>query len=78
MSCSAERMSKQMARMVPDTRQGRQVDGTNVRVLHESAKGGMRKIRGPDHQLAVPTRQADGSTVLKSPSGTVYKSKPMK
>lgn len=67
-----------MARLVPDNRRGRVVDGTNVRVLHESAQGGMRKLRGPDHQLAVPTRQADGSTVLKSPNGTVYKSKPMK
>jgi hypothetical protein len=67
-----------MSRLVPDQRQGRKVDGTNVRVVHESAPGGMRKLRGPNHQLAVPTRQRDGSSVLQSPDGTVYRSKPMK
>lgn len=67
-----------MSRLVPDSRQGRQVEGTNVRIVHESARGGMRKLRGPDHQLAVPVRANDGSTVLRSPNGTVYKSKPMK
>lgn len=66
-----------MARIVPDSRQARRVEGGKV-VLHESAPGGMRKLRGPNHQLAVPTRARDGSTVLKSADGTTYKSKPMK
>jgi hypothetical protein len=66
-----------MSRLVPDKRQARLVEGGKV-VLHESAPGGMRKLRGPNHQLAVPTRQRDGSTVLKSQDGTTYRSKPMK
>lgn len=66
-----------MARQVPDSRIGRRVEGGKV-ILHESAPGGMRKIRTPNHQLAVETRARDGSTVLKSPDGRTYKSKPMK
>lgn len=66
-----------MARQVPDSRIGRRVEGGKV-VIHESAPGGMRKIRTPNHQLAVETRERDGSRVLKSPDGRVYKSKPMK
>lgn len=66
-----------MSRLVPDKKQARQVEGGKV-VLHESAPGGMRKLRTPGHQLAVPTRLRDGSTAFKSPDGTVYKSKPMK
>ena len=66
-----------MAKLVPDSRQARQVEGGKM-VLHESAPGGMRKVRTPDHQLAVPTRMRDGSTVLKAPNGKTYRSKPMK
>lgn len=67
-----------MSRLVPDQRRGRKVDGTNVRVVHESAPGGMRKLRGPNHQLAVPTRQRNGEQVLQSSDGTTYRSRPMK
>lgn len=66
-----------MARLVPDSRQGRQVEGGKV-VIHESARGGMRKMRTPDHQLAVPKKQRDGSTVLQAPNGQTYRSRPMK
>lgn len=55
----------------------RQVDGGKV-VVHESGQGGMRKIRTPDHQLAVPTRARDGSTVYTAPNGKSYRVRPMK
>ena len=66
-----------MARQVPDSRIGRRVEGGKV-IIHESAPGGMRKIRTPNHQLAVETRDRNGATILKSPDGRTYKSKPMK
>lgn len=66
-----------MARLVPDSRQARRVEGGKV-VIHESAPGGMRKIRTPGHQLAVETRARDGSIVLQSPDGKTYRSKRMK
>lgn len=67
-----------MARLAPDTQQGRKVDGTNVRVVREAAPGGMRKLRTPNHQLAVPQPQRDGTTQLQTRDGTVYRSRPMK
>lgn len=68
-----------MSKLVPETRQARRVEGTKVSVLHEAAPGGMRKIRCPGtHQLAVPTRAADGSSVLKTPNGTSYVTKRMR
>ncbi len=66
-----------MARLVPDSRQGRQVEGGKV-VIHESAPGGMRKLRTPDHQLAIETRARDGSSVLRAPNGKTYRTRPMK
>jgi hypothetical protein len=71
-----------MSKLVPETRRARRVEGalgTQVAVLHESAQGGMRKLRCPaTHQLAVPTSNPDGSTVLKTPNGTTYVTKRMR
>ena len=61
-----------------NSRLGRQLEDGKSVVVHESAPGGMRKIRTPDHQIATPIRQKDGSTVYRSPNGRTYKSKPMK
>ncbi len=66
-----------MAKLVPNTRRGRQVEGGKS-VIHESVPGGMRKIRGPNHQIAVPSHSKNGETVLKSSDGTTYRSRPMK
>lgn len=66
-----------MAKLVPNTRQGRQVEGGKS-VIHESVPGGMRKIRGPNHQIAVPAHTRNGESVFKSPDGTTYKSRPLK
>jgi len=68
-----------MSKLVPDTRRVRRVEGTGVDVLHEAAPGGMRKMRCPGtHQLAVPTRAADGSSVMKTPNGTTYVTKKLR
>jgi hypothetical protein len=68
-----------MSKLVPETRRVRKVEGTQVSVLHESAQGGMRKMRCPaTHQLAVPTRAADGSSVMKTPNGTMYVTKKLR
>lgn len=64
-----------MSKMVPPKKLGRRVEGGNT-VLHESAPGGMRKIRCPNtHQLATPSRERDGSTVLQGPGGVKYVSR---
>ena len=65
-----------MSKLVPENRQARRVEGTSVTVVHESAPGGMRKIRCPgSHQLAVPMRATDGSTVLRTQNGRSYVTK---
>ena len=52
----------------------RSVDG--VLVLQEGARGGMQKIRCPlTHQFAVPEVRADGTTVLRTPTGREYRSR---
>lgn len=62
-----------MSRLVPDGRRTRvTADGTTV--LHESAPGGMRKMRCPNsHQLATPAQQKDGSSILRTPGGSAYR-----
>jgi len=62
-------------KLVATDRRARKVtDG--VAVVHESAPGGMRKIRCPaTHQLAVTSRSTDGSTVLRTPGGVTYVTK---
>ncbi len=60
------------------SRLGRQLEGTSKVVVHEATPGGLRKLRTPDHQLAVPTKQRDGSTVYRAPNGRSYRSTPMK
>lgn len=68
-----------MSKMVHTDRRGRQVSGGGPAVVYEGAPGGPRKIRCPgSHQLAVPARARDGSSVLRSPNGTTYVSKPLK
>lgn len=68
-----------MSKLVPETRRVRRVEGTPISVLHESAQGGMRKMRCPaTHQLAVPSRSSDGSSVLKTPNGTTYVTKKLR
>ena len=65
-----------MSKLVPGERRARQIAGTNVRVVHEAGVGGMRKMRCPGtHQLAVPARAPDGSSVLRTPGGTTYVTK---
>lgn len=50
-----------------------------VTVVKESGAGGMRKMRCPTtHQLAVPARASDGSSVFQAPGGTRYVSRPMR
>jgi hypothetical protein len=68
-----------MSRLVPDTRNARRVSGTKKVVVHERVAGGMKKIRCPtSHQIAVPSRAGDGSTVLKTQNGTTYVTRPLK
>ncbi len=51
----------------------------NVKIVRESAPGGMRKIRCPiSHQLAAPGRAADGTSVIQAPGGTRYVTKWLK
>ena len=65
-----------MSKLVPAERRSRLVEGTPVQVIHESAPGGMRKMRCPGtHQIAVPDRAPDGSQILKTPGGTRYRIK---
>ncbi len=66
-----------MSRIAHENRQARRVEGGKV-ILKESAPGGLRKVRTANHQLAVETRLADGSKVLRSPDGRTYRSVPMK
>jgi hypothetical protein len=55
------------------------VGANGVAVVHESAPGGLRKLRCPEtHQLAVPVATRDGSKVVRTPSGVTYVSKPLR
>ena len=69
-----------MSKLVHTDRRGRQVSGGNgSAVVYEGAPGGARKLRCPgSHQLAVPARTRDGSSVMRAPNGTTYVSKPLK
>lgn len=65
-------------KMVSADKRARKVTA-GVAVIHESAPGGMKKMRCPaTHQLAVPERDRTGASVLRTPGGTTYVTRPMK
>lgn len=61
-----------------NNRQQRNVkDG--VAIVSAGASGGMRKIRSPlGHQLAVPTVDSQGNSVLRTTDGRTFVSKRIK
>lgn len=62
---------------ISNSQRGRRIQGTNMAVMKESAAGGMRKLRSPlgGQQLAVPTPDGRGGTVLKTPDGKIFKTR---
>lgn len=65
-----------MARIVTTKTAKRLAGGQTV--LRE-AEGGMRRIRCPaTHQVATPTTDESGNTVLRAPDGTTYKTTRLK